>query len=214
MHHFYGLDADDINYTINDYLWGKCDIEDTVINLTRRLRIGTAVAGQLMLVTASSKQQEIMRFMRGGFHVDILGNGIQDLAENLNPDILLVDAASGIDEPTALVLSMADLIYINLRPDQRDFFGTSILIDVIEKLEIPKAELLVNQVPPEFVKSQVIDEVERAYDLPVTMAMPYSQSIATVASAGLLVIRQPDDPATTLFENLASHLMRDWEPLG
>lgn len=213
-HFFYGLDAEEIKYTLNDYLWGQCDIGAAVIDLTRRLQVGTEVTGQLKLVSASPEQQEITRILRGGFYVDLLGDGLQELAEDLDPDIMLIDASSGIDEPTTAMVSMADLLFVILRPDKRDFFGTGILLDVAQKLEVPEVELLVNQVPPDFEMSQVMAEVSRTYDRPVALGLPYSEAIATVASAGLIVLRRPDHPITKQFNYLADHLAKHWEPLG
>ncbi len=214
IHFFYGLDPDEINYTLNDYLWGKCDIGETVISLTRRLQVSAQVKGQLTLVSASPNYREIMRIMRGGFYADLLGDGLQELAAILDPDIMLIDASSGIDEPTTLLLSLADLLFVILRPDQRDFFGTGILLDVAQKLEIPDVELLINQVPPGFEMNQVLAEVSRTYQRPVVLGLPYSEAIAASASAGLIVLRQPDNPATKQFNHLANHVAKHWEPLG
>lgn len=213
LHIFYGLDADEISHTLNDYLWGKCDIGDTVVNLTRRLQVGTQLTGQLTLVSASPEYTEIMRIMRGGFYADLLGDGLQELTDILDPDIMLIDAPSGIDEPTALMLAMADLLFVMLRPDQRDFVGTGILLDVAQKLDIPDVELLVNQVPSDFEMGQVLAEVSRTYKRPVVLGLPYSKAIAAIASAGLVVLRRPDDPVSKQFNHLADHIAKHWEPL-
>lgn len=214
LHYFYGLDPDEINYTLNDYLWGKCDIGETVVSLTRRLQIGTQVKGQLTLVSASPEKSEITRIMRGGLYADLLGDGLQELADILTPDIMLIDASSGIDEPTTLMISMVDMLFVILRPDQRDFFGTGILLDVAQKLEVPDVELLVNQVPSDFEMDQVLAEVSKTYQRPVALGLPYSQTIAAIASAGLIVLRQPDHPMAIQFNHLAGHLVKDGEPLG
>jgi len=213
-HYFFGLDTDEIEYTLNDYLWGNCDIEAAVVDLTRRLRVGTQVNGELTLVSASSEHSEIMRIMRGGFYVDLLGDGLQELGEILDSDIMLIDAASGLDEPTTMTISMADLLFVILRPDQRDFFGTGILLDVAQKLEVPDVELLINQVPSDFEISQVMDEVSRTYKRPVALGLPYSETVAAVASAGLVVLRNAGDPVSRQFNHLADHLTKHWEPLG
>lgn len=212
-HFFYGLDPDEIDYTLNDYLWGKCDIGETVVNLTRRLQIGTQVKGQLTLVSASPEYTEIMRIVRGGFYADLLGDGLQELADILNPDIMLIDASSGIDEPTTLMISLADLLFVILRPDQRDFFGTGILLDVAQKLGVPDVELLVNQIPPDFEINQVLTEVSKTYQRPTVLGLPYSEVIAASASAGLIVLRQPDSPEAKQFNDLADHVANHWEPL-
>lgn len=214
LHFFYGLDpGSDIKFTLNDYLRGNCDVEDAVTDLTRRLRVGTRVKGQLSFASMSPDHREIMRFLRGGFFVDLLVDGIQEFAEKLEPDIMLIDSSSGIDEPATKLISMSDLLLTFLRPDQRDFFGTGILLDVAQKLEVPEIQLIINQVPPDFDSRQVTAEVSRAYDQSVILSLPYSQSIATVASAGLIVLRQPDDPVTLQFNQLSNHITKHWEPL-
>ena len=214
LHFFYGLDPDEISNTLNDYLWGKCDIGETVVSLTRRLQVGTQVKGQLTLVSASPDYMEIMRIMRGGFYADLLGDGLQELADILDPDIMFIYASSGIDEPTTLMLSLADLLFVILRPDQRDFFGTGILLDVAQKQEVPDVELLINQVPPDSEMNQVLAEVSRTYRRTTALGLPYSEAIAASASAGLIVLRQPDNPVAKQFSHLADHVGKHWEPLG
>lgn len=214
IYFFYGLDPDEIQFTLNDYLWGKCDIGKSVLNLTRRLQIGTKVQGQLTLVSASPEQGEIMRILRGGYYVDLMADAIRELANILNPDILLIDTSSGIDEPTMAMIMVCDLLLTILRPDQRDFFGTGILLDVAQKLEVPRIELLINQVPPDFEMDQVIREVSATYQQPVVLGIPYSETIAAVASAGLIVLREPSHSVTKQFNYLADHIMKQWEPLG
>ena len=38
IHVLFGLDEDDMTYSLNDYLWGKCDIKQAAYDVTSRLQ--------------------------------------------------------------------------------------------------------------------------------------------------------------------------------
>src|SRR3974390_1547731 len=48
-----GSEADGVGHTLNDYLWGKCNIEDVAVDVTQR--VGGSLKGQIYLVPSSMK---------------------------------------------------------------------------------------------------------------------------------------------------------------
>ena len=62
IHVLFGLDEDEIKYSLNDYLWGKCEIEkaayDVTDNLNKNLGEGAEPIppnGKIFLIPASIK---------------------------------------------------------------------------------------------------------------------------------------------------------------
>ena len=48
IHVLFGLNEDDIQYTLNDYLWGKCDIKKAAQNVTAHM--GTDIRGEVFVI--------------------------------------------------------------------------------------------------------------------------------------------------------------------
>ena len=82
IHVLFGLDEDDMVHSLNDYLWGKCEIQDCAQDVTGRL--GAEVKGQVFLIPSSIKAGEIARILREGYDVGLLTDGFRELGENLN----------------------------------------------------------------------------------------------------------------------------------
>src|SRR5690349_11920852 len=61
------FDVDEDRRSLNDYLWGKCELQDTTFNVTPRLKVDVPgelliiPKGQLFLIPASVHVDEISR---------------------------------------------------------------------------------------------------------------------------------------------------------
>src|SRR6476659_5326617 len=62
IHVLFGLGQADIHHTLNDYLWGKCTIEQAATDVSARL--GIEKPGQVFLIPSSIKAGEIARILR------------------------------------------------------------------------------------------------------------------------------------------------------
>ena len=49
IHVLFGLDPNDLTYTLNDYLWGRCPIQETAVNVSSCLN-GNMGNGRLSLI--------------------------------------------------------------------------------------------------------------------------------------------------------------------
>ena len=70
---------------------------------------------------------------------------------------------------------------------------------------------------PDEIKYTLNDYLWGKCDIGETVAsslgLPYLEAIAASASAGQIVLRQPDNPVTKQFNQLADHVAKHWEPL-
>ena len=57
LHVLFGLDEDTMGHSLNDYLWGKCDIEQASYDVTSNL--GAGVTGKVYLIPSSVEPGEI-----------------------------------------------------------------------------------------------------------------------------------------------------------
>ena len=205
IHVLFGLEEDNIVHSLNDYLWGKCDIQDTAHDVTANLTAGAK--GKLFLVPSSIRAGEIARVLREGYDVGLLNDGFRNLIQALNLDVLMIDTHPGLNEETLLSIAISDVLVIILRPDQQDYQGTGVTVEVARKLSVPSLLLVVNKVPSAFPPAEVRARVEKAYHADVAAVLPHSDEMMTLASSGIFVLKYPDHAVTAELKQLAARLM-------
>jgi septum site-determining protein MinD len=205
IHVLFGLEEGEMVHSLNDYLWGKCQIQETAHDVTAKL--GNDVRGRVFLVPSSIKAGEIARVLREGYDVGLLNDGFRDLIEALDLDVLMIDTHPGLNEETLLSIAISDVLLIILRPDQQDYQGTGVTVEVARRLSVPRMMLVVNKVPAAFAEEEVRARVERAYGAEVAGVLPHSDEMMTLASAGVFVTRYPDHPITAALKQVAQQVM-------
>ena len=205
IHVLFGLDEDDMKHSLNDYLWGKCHIEETAHDVTASLSEG--IKGQLFLIPSSIKAGEIARVLREGYDVGLLNDGFHELVEKLDLDVLMIDTHPGLNEETLLSIAISDALAIILRPDQQDYQGTGVTVEVARKLSVPQMVLLVNKVPTTFDFEEVKTRVEETYNCEVAAVLPHSDEMMALASAGVFVLHYPDHIVTSGLKKVATRLL-------
>ncbi len=205
LHVLFGLDEDNIGHSLNDYLWGKCDITQAAHDATSHL--GADNAGKLFLIPSSIRAGEIARVLREGYDVGLLNDGFHELIRGLNLDVLMIDTHPGLNEETLLSIAISHVLAIILRPDQQDYQGTGVTVEVARKLGVPRLVLIVNKVPDVFDPGEVRARVEATYQAEVAAVLPHSDDMMALASAGIFALRCPGHPMTTGFRQVAAALV-------
>jgi len=200
IHVLFGLDETQVTHSLNDYLWGRCDIQQATYDVTPRL--GTEIAGRIYLIPSSLKAGEIARILREGYDAGLLNDGLHKLIEDQRLDVLLIDTHPGLNEETLLSIAIADVLVIVLRPDQQDYQGTGVTVEVARKLDVPRMALVVNKTPQAFDPAEVKARVEKAYNCPVIAVLPHSDDLMALASSGIFVLRFPDHPISALLRDI------------
>lgn len=209
IHVIWGLTPEAISFTLNDYLWGRCGMKDAAVDLTPMLRAAVEqdVRGSLHLVPASIKANEIARILREGYDVVHLNDGLQELIRSLRLDYLLIDTHPGLNEETLLSIGIADLLLIVLRPDNQDFQGTAVTVDVARKLQVSKMALLINKALPEMAVPDLQQQVENLYQVPVLGVLPLAIEVAQLASQGVFCLRYPQHPIALTLQGVVNQLV-------
>jgi MinD-like ATPase involved in chromosome partitioning or flagellar assembly len=205
IHVLFGLEEDNMGRSLNDYLWGKCNIEDTAHDVTASL--GPDVKGKVYLIPSSIKAGEIARVLREGYDVGLLNEGFESLIKNLKLDMLLIDTHPGLNEETLLSIAISDTLVLIMRPDQQDYQGTSVTVEVARKLDVPQLLLAVNKVPPQYNLDEVKQRIEKIYNSEVAAIFPHSDDLMTLASAGIFSMRFPDHPMTKIYKRLIERVL-------
>ena len=204
IHVLFGMDDTGPSRSLNDYLWGRCAIEDTAHDVTASL--GSDVRGRVLLIPSSLKAGEIARILRDGYDVGLLNDGFRGLITALHLDTLLVDTHPGLSEETLLSMAISDVLVIVLRPDRQDYQGTAVTVEVARKLDVPCLRLIVNKVPAGFDPADVLAQVEQTYGCPVVAVLPHSDEMMRLASGGVFVTRYPNHPLTALYRQALDRL--------
>jgi len=207
IHVLFGMDDALMPHSLNHYLWGKCEIQQAAYDVTAH--IGADIAGRIFLIPSSSKAGEIARILREGYDVGLLNDGLRRLVDDLNLDVLMIDTHPGLNEETLLSMAICDTLAIILRPDQQDYQGTSVTVEVARRLGAPRMLLIVNKVPSVFDPDAVKALVEQAYNCDVAAVLPHSDEVMVLASTGVFALRYPDHPVTTALRAAGVRLLGD-----
>jgi MinD-like ATPase involved in chromosome partitioning or flagellar assembly len=205
IHVIFGLEESAVQAALNDYLRGDCPIEAAVYDVTERL--GAPVSGKAFLIPSSAKAGEIARVLREGYDPGTLNEGFQRAIEAFDLDLLLIDTHPGLNEETLLSIAISDALLVILRPDQQDYQGTSVTVEIARKLEVPRLLMLLNKVPHSFDAATLRRRVEETYEAEVAAVIPHSDDLMALASAGIFALRFPDHPLTALYRQLAARVM-------
>lgn len=194
IHVLFGMDEEQIDKALNDYLWGRCAIEETAYDVGSKLGNGEVVvmSGGIYLIPSSIRAGEIARVLREGYDVGLLNDGFRALVERLNLDYLFIDTHPGLNEETLLSVAISDVLIIILRPDQQDFQGTAVTVDVSRKLEVPNLYLVVNKALSSYDFDDLRKRIQDTYSSPVAAILPLSEDVARLQSADLFSLRYPD----------------------
>ena len=205
IHILFGLDDKTIRHSLNDYLWGTCRIKDAAYDVTSRL--GRNVRGAVYVIPSSMKAGDIARVLREGYDVGVLREGFHEAIDALQLDVLMIDTHPGLNEETLLSIAISDVLLILLRPDQQDYQGTSVTVEVARKLDVPALFLIVNKVPAGLDATHVRTRVEETYNAPVVAVLPHSEHMMALGSDGVFVLQYPDHPMTAALLQVARTLV-------
>ncbi len=206
IHVLFNFDEADLVHSLNDYLWGKCAIKETAHDVTGH--VGADIKGQIFLIPSSIKAGEIARILREGYDVGLLNDGFRELVKEMKLDFLLIDTHPGLNEETLLSLAISDVLILLMRPDQQDYQGTIVTVDVARKLDVPKMLLIVNKTPTAFDFDEVRERVTQTYNVPVAAVIPHSDEMMVLASSGIFSLKYPDNTVSQSLRAVAAEISR------
>jgi MinD-like ATPase involved in chromosome partitioning or flagellar assembly len=204
LHILFGRPGAAIEHSLNDYLWGRAEIQEAAIDVSDQLGPG---AGKLFLVPSSVNSGEIARVLREGCDPRALTSGLRKLTRALDLDLLLIDTHPGLNEETLLSIALSHALLIVLRPDQQDYEGTGVTVEVASALDVPRMLIAVNKVPATFDEDQVRERVAQAYGRPVAAVIPHADEVMSLASGGLFALRFPEHPIAARMREIAASLL-------
>jgi septum site-determining protein MinD len=210
IHVIFQLSESRVKWALNDYLWGKCAIEQAAYDVTEAA-IGSVGPDderpRIFLIPSSINVGEIGRILKEGYDVAKLNDGFQRLITDLRLEYLFIDTHPGVNEETLLSIAISDKLLLVMRPDSQDFQGTAVTAELARRLEIPELLMIINKVPPGMDNAQLRERVEETFQAEVVALLPMNYEIVRVASSGIFVNRFPDHPMTLGLKQVAQRVM-------
>ncbi|MGB7341497.1 MAG: MinD/ParA family protein [Phototrophicaceae bacterium] len=207
IHILFNIHEDAIKYSLNDYLWGRCKIQDAALRVTDNVRNDTSnqatIKGELYLIPSSMNVGEIARILREGYDVTLLSDGYQQIVKELNLDYLVIDTHPGVNEETLLSIAISDHLAIIMRPDAQDYQGTKVTVEVARKLDVKNLMLIVNKAPTSFDLDALKERVEQTYNATVAAVIPHSDDLMTLGSSGIFSLQHPDHEVAKKYKQIA-----------
>lgn len=193
-------------HTLNDFLWGKAPIEKVAIDMSTHLGLPD---GKSYLIPCSMNMAEITRILKDGYDVGILNKGFREIIKELDLDYLVIDTHPGLNEETLLSIAISDALFIIMRPDQQDFQGTSVTVEVARKLRVKNLYIIVNKVLSYYDPEQIKKKVESVYGCPVAGVLPLSEKMVELGSSALFVREHPDERWSTVLKGIANMILTE-----
>jgi len=190
IHILFNVDQQALRLTLNDYLWGKCRIEEAAVEVSHAVvdeegRPLIEPPGSVMLVPSSVRAGEIARVLKEGYEVTLLNDGFHELCDRLALDYLMIDTHPGVNEETLLSIAISDTLILMLRPDHQDYQGTSVTLELARRLDVPQLFLVINKALPAFDFRELSDRVATMYRAPVAAVLPLSEDMVRLGSGGI-----------------------------
>jgi MinD-like ATPase involved in chromosome partitioning or flagellar assembly len=205
IHNLFQLAGGDVRYALNDFLWGRCSIEQAALDVTANL--DAPVSGQVFLIPSSVRSGEIARVLREGYDVRTLTSGLRRAISDLELSTLVIDTHPGLNEETMLSIAISHVLLIIMRPDRQDYEGTGVTVEVANALNVPRMAMLVNKVPASFDLDDVRAKVSKTFECEVAAVLPYAEEMMSLASSGIFVQRYPEHPVSESLRQVVASLI-------
>lgn len=204
IHNLFGLEPEQTNQTLNNYLWGESTIEEAAYDVSAN--VGIAGEGQLYLVPSSVKADNIARILKDGYDVKLMNDGFRSLVKALQLDYLFIDTHPGLSKETFLSIAISHVLVLILRPDKQDYQGTAVTIDVARQLNVRQMLLAINKAYSKLNLDALKQKVEETYSETVAGVFPLSEDIVQLASEGVFCVRYPEHPVSQEFQKVAQRI--------
>ena len=199
-----------LNYWLNDYLNGVCEINKVLVDETKEHGNG----GKLFVALANPSTEAIrdMTAKDRKWEMKALGRLLSlrsSLLNDMGLDYIICDTSPGLQYSSINAIVTADVVLVVTSLDASDINGsqrmTSELYDLFEK----KTGILVNKVIAEYLSSEKEHKkfdkyIKNIHTLPVLATIPCFCEVLRAAGDFIFTEERPEHPFTETLEELAA----------
>jgi MinD-like ATPase involved in chromosome partitioning or flagellar assembly len=206
VHLLFGFDTDRMPYTLSDFFFNRCGLEEAAYNLKGVVELEN-IDGSIFLLPSRMTIDAIMQVIAEGYDVGKLNDQLDKLIDELKLDLLLIDTHPGFNEETLLTIAIADTLIIVLRPDKQDYHGTAVLAEVAGRMAVPRVHMLANKVIGTPDRDDIIQKIQQSYGYGVIGVLPFAEEMARLGSDGVFAVRYPLHPLSKELEVIAQRII-------
>ena len=204
VHVIFGLGNKKLKYTLNDFLFKKCEIDSVAVDVSKSLKV---TDGKLFVFPAALDANEITKVLREGYEVTMMSEGFSEISGSMNLDYLFIDTHPGLNEETFLSIALSDVLFVILRSDQQDYLGTAVTLEISKKFEIPKIFLILNKLLSKYKPKDVAKKLSKTFHVPVAGVIMFSEDLADQESKEVFIVNHPDHEFTKVIKQIYRHLI-------
>lgn len=202
IHIFFGLDNLTSCRSLADYLTGRCEIADAVG------AISPGGNGELYVVPARSRINEVNEILMRGYDVGLLREGFDELISTFDLDIVLLDTRSGMGNETIAAMAICNCLLVITRPDHLTTEARQTMPPA-SRLGNPSTSVVVNMVHEKMTDNTVRRHAEHIYGSPVIAMLPYCAELAALGSDGLFARDYPEHAIVSAYRQVAETILAD-----
>jgi len=206
LHVIFGVDPNQVQYTLNDVLLDKAQPGQAAISMNRHL--GLNGVGELYFTPASVNVTRMLQTLRTGFELESFSSALSKLQSQFKLDYLLIDTHPGLENDTLLAMSACDHLLIISRIDQQDIFGTGVLVQIAETLSKPR-HLVLNMIPASLNSSDASRLAKRLgtqFKISLAGWLPFSEEVQSLLSRSVFILTAPKQSMAIKFQELAKQI--------
>lgn len=210
LHLFFQTPENQIVYTLNDFLLQRCTIQQARLKLSKQMPAGSS--GELWLIPASTRASDIVYMLRNPINFDQFNLGLRSLEQALRADqdfsvqTLVVDMAAGLSQDTLTIAAQATTLIVLLHPDQQEYQGTAVTVEVARNLGVPQLMVALNEMPASYNFEQARQQLLKTYQPDVALALPHSPALSTLPVPQAW--HAPEDPFIESLNEIAAQIAR------
>jgi len=206
VHLLFGFDTDRMPYTLSDFFFNRCGLEEAAYNLKGLAELEN-IDGSIFLLPSRMTVDAIMQVVAEGYDVGKLDDQLNKLIDELKLDLLLIDTHPGFNEETLLTIAISDTLIIVLRPDTQDYHGTAVLVEVAGRIAVPQVHMLANKVVGHVDRDDIVQKIKQGYGYDVIGILPFAEEMARLGSDGIFAVRYPTHPLSKELQVIAQRIM-------
>jgi len=202
IHNIFGLTEKNFSDTFSDYLFGKCEIEDAVYDISPTVH---SENNTLLLIPASTTLGRLTDTVSGKRSHNLMKKANDELMEQYDPDYIMIDTHPGINEEVLLTATFANTVLTIVRPDKQDYQGIEISSKIIKKLGA-KMNILLNKVHKKLNGAQIKKQLEKKYKIPVIGALPFDEEVLYAESRYIFSLKFPEHKFSQVIKRVSAKI--------
>jgi MinD-like ATPase involved in chromosome partitioning or flagellar assembly len=199
---------------LNDYLEGNCEMEDTLIDQSERLRL----PGKLWVGFSNPSLEALKDIMSKDrkWEVKALTKtlaGKKEIIEQKKVDYLIYDTSPGAQYSSINALAGADLVSLVMKADEFDLEGTKELSKGVYDALGRRSGVLLNKIPLEQIAAgggveKFGKQIELDVGLPLVGIIPCMCELMAIGGKIIYALEKPDHTFTKSIIQIAERLRK------